>query len=89
MQKNNKGLIGSILGVTYFSFFFIMLLTITASAYVDPATTAMLTQIVAGVFITAGVAFGIFRRKIIMFFKNISVKRMQHKIEKENNGNDK
>jgi len=60
------------------------LLTTTASAYIDPATTAMLTQIIAGIFITLGVVFGVFRRKIILFFKNMSVKRTQRKIEKEN-----
>jgi len=61
----------------------VLLLTTTASAYIDPATTAMLTQIIAGVFITLGVVFGVFRRKIIMFFKDMSVKRTQRKIEKE------
>lgn len=68
----------------YLLFFICMYFTITAYAYVDPATTAMITQIVAGIFISAGVAFGVFRRKIILFFKNISVKRMKRKIEKEN-----
>jgi len=61
----------------------VMLLTTTASAYIDPATTAMLTQIIAGVFITLGVVFGVFRRKIMMFFKNISVNRTKKKIERE------
>jgi len=61
-----------------------LLLTSTASAYIDPATTAMLTQIIAGVFITLGVVFGVFRRKIILFFKNMSVNRMKKKIEKQN-----
>ena len=61
----------------------ILLLTTPASAYIDPATTAMLTQIIAGVFITLGVVFGVFRRKIILFFKNMSVNRTKRKIEKE------
>ena len=60
-----------------------LLLTTTASAYIDPATTAMLTQIIAGVFITLGVVFGVFRRKIILFFKNMSVNRTKRKIEKQ------
>jgi hypothetical protein len=60
-----------------------ILLTTTVSAYIDPATTAMLTQIIAGVFITLGVVFGVFRRKIILFFKNMSVNRTKRKIEKE------
>jgi len=60
-----------------------MLFDFSASAYIDPATTAMLTQVIAGVFITLGVVIGVFRRKIIMFFKNISVNRTKKKIEKE------
>ena len=60
-----------------------MLLTTTASAYIDPATTAMLTQIIAGVFITLGVVFGVFRRKIVLFFKNKSVNRTKRKIERQ------
>ena len=67
----------------YFFIGFSMLLTITASAYIDPATTAMLTQIIAGAVITLGVVFGVFRQKIIMFLKNISVKRTQRKLEKQ------
>jgi len=54
-----------------------------ALAYVDPATTAMMVQIVAGIFITLGVAFGVFRRKIFAFFKNMSINRAKRKIEKE------
>jgi hypothetical protein len=69
----------------YFLFFFCLLLTAPASAYIDPATTAMLTQIIAGVFITLGVVFGVFRRKIILFFKNMSVNRAKRKIERESN----
>ena len=67
----------------YFTIFICMLFTMPASAYIDPATTAMLTQIIAGVFITLGVVFGVFRRKIIMFFKNASVNRTKRKIEKQ------
>jgi len=66
-----------------------MLLTTKASAYIDPATTAMLTQIVAGVFITLGVFFGVFRRKIILFFKNMNINRTKRKIERENAKRDK
>ena len=70
-------------GVAYFFVFFSMLTSFTASAYIDPATTAMLTQIIAGVFITLGVVFGVFRRKIIMWFKNQSVNRTKKQIEKQ------
>ena len=76
------------LALAYFLFFTVAYCTVPASAYIDPATTAMLTQIIAGVFITLGVVFGVFRRKIFMFFKNISVKRTARKIEKENRKKD-
>ena len=58
--------------------------TVTHAAvpYEDPATTAMLVQILSGVVISAGVAFGIFRRKIMMFFKKLKVKSIQRKIER-------
>ena len=81
--------IGRILGTAYFSFFFSTYLTIPAYAnYIDPATTAMLVQIFAGIFITLGVMFGVFRRKIILCFKNLSIKYMQRKIEKQRKGKD-
>ena len=72
-----------IAGTIYFLLFICMFFTMPASAYIDPATTAMLTQIIAGVFITLGVVFGVFRRKIILFFKNMSVNRTKRKIEKQ------
>jgi len=83
MKKNMSSTIRKFAKTMYFLFFVGMFLTTPASAYIDPATTAMLTQIVAGVFITLGVVFGVFRRKIIMFFKNMSVKRTQRKIERQ------
>ena len=61
-----------------------MCFTIPVFAYIDPATTAMITQVVAGIFISLGVAFGVFRRKIVLFVKNLSIKRTQRKIEKQN-----
>ena len=83
MKKSKKHTLLRTCGTMYFLFFFCMYFTIPASAYIDPATTAMLTQIIAGIFITLGVVFGIFRRKIIMFFKNISINMTKRKIEKQ------
>jgi len=77
-----KGKIGAFM---YFFTFITLLLTTTASAYIDPATTAMLTQIIAGVFITLGVVLGVFRRKIVLFFKNMSVNLTRRKIERQSN----
>jgi hypothetical protein len=74
--------IGKILKTAYFSFWVAMLFTPDAHAYVDPSTTAMLTQIIAGIFISLGLTFGIFWRKIVMFFQNLKVKTLQKIIEK-------
>ena len=72
------------LGIAYFMFFFCMYITTVANAYIDPAMTAMMTQIIAAAFISVGVVFGVFRRKIIFFFKNIGIKHTKRKIEKQN-----
>jgi len=71
-----------ILTSAYFSFWASMLFVRDANAYIDPSTTAMLTQIIAGIFISLGLTIGIFRRKIIMFFQKIHVKILQKKIER-------
>jgi hypothetical protein len=68
---NGKKLGGRILACLYFSFWLTELFPLKAYAYIDPSTTAMLTQIIAGVFISLGFLFGIFRKKIILFFQKI------------------
>jgi len=42
--------------------------------YIDPASTALIWQILAGIFISLGVVFGVFWRKISTFFKSIWIK---------------
>jgi len=84
MGKGMAGRLRRAAATAYFFFFISVYLTAPAQAYLDPATTAMITQIVAGAFITLGVVFGVFRRRIVLFFKNLSVKRIQRKIEREN-----
>ena len=54
-----------------------------AFAYIDPATTSYIVQIVAGVVISLGVVLGIYWKKISMFFMNQKVKRMKKRIEKQ------
>jgi len=68
--------------------FLLNMYAIPAYAYIDPATTAMITQVVAGIVISTGVALGVFRQKIILFFKNLSVKWTQRKIERQNEKTD-
>ena len=89
MKKSTTKTIRQLFGTLYFVIWFSIYLTIPAQAYIDPVTTAMITQIVAGIFISAGVLFGVFRRRIILFFKNISVKRTQRKIENQGRKNSK
>lgn len=60
---------------TYFFTLFTLLFSMTAYAYIDPATTTYLIQIVAGVFIAAGATIGIFWKKIKLFFRR---KKMEH-----------
>ena len=83
MKHTNATILLRVLATVYFAACLNACIVAPLQAYIDPATTAMITQIVAGVFISAGVAFGIFRRKIIFFFKNLSVKNLQRKIERQ------
>lgn len=68
--------------IIYFTCCFAAFFQIKASAYIDPGTTMMITQLVAGAFISLGVVFGIWRRKIIGFFKKTGDNRRVQKEEK-------
>ncbi len=59
----------------YFLLGFTLLFGMTSYAYIDPATTSYLIQIVAGVVIAAGATVGIFWKKIKLSFRR---KRMEH-----------
>jgi len=47
---------------------------ITTICYIDPASTALIWQVLAGIFISLGVVFGVFWKKITTFFKSLWVK---------------
>ena len=69
-----------------FAFFFLcatVMLSETAFAYLDPATTSYIIQIVAGVVIACGAAVGIFWKKIRLFFRNRKIARMEKRLAKE------
>lgn len=56
----------------------------TASfAYLDPGTTSVIIQAVAGVVIACGVAVGAFWGKISAFFKKKKIERMEKRLEKQ------
>ncbi|MDL2289671.1 hypothetical protein LJB83_02790 [Clostridia bacterium OttesenSCG-928-F22] len=67
--------------------FFLMCTTVAlmqpAYAYLDPAATSYIVQIIAGVVVGCGVVVGVFWKKIRMFFKNRKLKRMEKKIQRE------
>lgn len=75
--------IKKIIIAAFFTACFAAYFSFSASAYIDPATTTQIIQIFAALAITIGVTFGVFRRKIVVYFKNLSVKRMEKKIKSE------
>lgn len=68
---------------TYFFTLFTLLFSMTAYAYIDPATTTYLIQIVAGVFIAAGATIGIFWKKIKRYFRTKKMEHLEKKLTKE------
>ena len=61
----------------YFTICFAMMLEIGAAAYIDPATTSYLLQIIAGVFIACGATVAVFWRKITFWFKKKKAERIR------------
>ncbi len=56
-------------------------LPLNAQAYIDPATTTYVIQIVSAVVITLGITIGVFFNRIRMFFLNIRVKLAEWRIK--------
>jgi len=78
-----KRLLGGLGIFTVYMFLTTLMLSATAFAYIDPAATSYIVQIVAGVVIACGVAVGIFWKKIKMFFRNQKMKRLEKKLTKK------
>ena len=55
--------------------------------YIDPASTALIWQILAGIFISLGVVLGVFWRKVTTFFKSVWVKLFRKKKGKDGEEN--
>lgn len=68
---------------TYFFTLFTLFFGMTAYAYIDPATTTYLIQIVAGVFIAAGATVGIFWKKIKLFFRRKKMENLEKSLKKK------
>lgn len=73
-----------IICAVYFGFFIMLSSTGYSHAYVDPATTSYLIQIIAGVFIAAGASVAVFWRKISFWFKKRKAARARRKKEQRN-----
>ena len=67
----------------YFFTFFTLLFSMAAYAYIDPATTTYLIQIVAGVFIAAGATVGIFWKRIKRYFRSKKLEHLEKKLTKD------
>lgn len=65
------------------------LLMASAQAYLDPAATSYIIQIIAGVVIACGVTVGIFWKKVRLFFRNLKMKMLQKKLAKKNTDSSK
>lgn len=55
----------------------------TAFAYIDPAATSYIVQIVAGVVIASSVAVAVFWKKIRLFFQKQKIKNLEKKLTKQ------
>lgn len=66
----------------FLAFFLALFLMASAQAYLDPAATSYIIQVISGVVIACGVAVGIFWKKIRLFFRKIKMKNLQRKIAK-------
>ena len=59
-----------ILKTTYFALGFLFLMSQSAHAYIDPATTSYVVQIIAGLVLAGGAAVGIYWHKIKRVLKS-------------------
>jgi energy-converting hydrogenase Eha subunit C len=56
-----------------------------AHAYLDPAASSYLIQIISGVVITCGVVLGVYRKKIGMFFRALRLKMLEKRLSRKSN----
>jgi len=68
--------------IVYFMLMTLVLST-TAYAYIDPAATSYIVQIVAGVVIASGVAVGVFWKRIKLFFRNKKMQNLEKSLAKK------
>ena len=69
--------------IVYFSFWISVFFTRTAHAYIDPATTSYIFQIVAGVFIACGATIVVFWKKIKIWFQSMKLRFEEAQIKRK------
>lgn len=74
-----------VITVFYFSFWISVFFTRTAHAYIDPATTSYIFQIVAGLFIAFGAAIVVFWKKIRIWVQNMRLRIEEAQIKRRAN----
>jgi hypothetical protein len=70
-----------LLSRSYFALLLMVLFAAPAFAYLDPGTLSYVISMIAGLFIAAGAAIAIFRRKIKLFFQNLGKKKQDEAAE--------
>ena len=60
-----------------------LMCTYNTMAYLDPAATSYIIQIISGVVIACGVTVGIFWKKIRLFFRKQKINRLEKKLSKK------
>lgn len=73
---------------TYFFLAFSMMFSMTSFAYIDPATTSYLIQIVAGVVIAAGATVGVFWKKIKISLRKKKMEHLEKSLKKKADKNE-
>ena len=71
------------LKLAYFTLCFLLIFSTSASAYIDPASTSYIIQIIGGVFLAGGAAIAIYWHKIKLFFRKRKEKKLQEARKKE------
>ena len=69
--------------VIFLCAFVIMMCMYNTMAYLDPAATSYIIQIISGVVIACGVTVGIFWKKIRLFFRKQKMKRLEKRLAKK------
>lgn len=73
----------TVLKFTYFFLAFSMMFSMISFAYIDPATTSYLIQIVAGVVIAAGATVGVFWKKIKLSLRKKKMEHLEKSLKKK------